>query len=143
MNLTILTFREDTDLMLHRAFGAYFGKYSHYDFFAMPYCIVLGEDSDIKVKLGKAKPVALSAKISKNRFGFYQELDESEVIDKLQEELGLEKTDTGLFLGSEGKKSVPLEFNSRLIPHRIMRIRYEYPYSDVIEQRIVSSDKAY
>ena len=107
MKLLILTLEEKETIQLRKDDTLHYRTYGDASIYMLPPCIVLGEDGDYDQKVEIPKHFTLlRGTIRANRFCSYIPLEEMDEIHRIQEELKLQRMDTGLFTSLEDGCSI-------------------------------------
>ena len=105
MKLLILTLEEKETIQLRRDDTNHYRTYGDPSVYMLPPSIILGEDGNYDERIEIPRAFTLEkGKMGSNAYSSYMPIREMDRIHEIQEALGLERMDTGLFtsLGDNG-----------------------------------------
>lgn len=135
--ITILTFRESDELALRRLMQSYFAETGLFDMYVLPPSIILGSDSRISKKLPSFQSLTITDEMILSKYGWLMRTKDEKPISILQNALGLEVQETGLFLNHESSVQPPPLFKGEkeMRVNSLMRCKLHWPYFSIIEHR--------
>lgn len=138
--IALLLFSQQQEIDYERKKRLHFGLTGDGSVYLMPPAIILGKAAKPDITIPFIGQVHALGEFGRNRYGFYQRIEEEDLVHRLQRQLGMEEMDTGVALSGE---TPPPELYGKCVVtiHSIAIAESDGMLFRIIRTRRLSKDK--